>query len=101
MHRVVAQVDLRESNSMIERRSLKHNWLFLNVLDTATNVRHLVDLYVREHNQVMPHWALKRLTPDEVYFGTGAGIQGRLKVEHARAQEGRIKVNQGLTCETC
>ena len=35
VHRVVAQVDLLVSNSMIERwwRSLKHNWLFLNVLD--------------------------------------------------------------------
>ena len=103
VHRVIAQVDLRESNSMIERwwRSLKHGWLFLNVLDTAANVRRLVAFYVQQHNQVMPHWALKGLTPDEVYNGTGAGIQERLAEEHARACEARIKTNQSVTCETC
>ena len=103
VHRVVAQVDLRESNSMIERwwRSLKHNWLFLNVLDTSANVGRLVEFYVREHNQVMPHWAHKGLTPDEVYFSTGAGIRERLKKEHARVRKALLRVNQGVTCETC
>jgi len=103
VRRVVAQVDLRESNSMIERwwRSLKHNWLFLNVLDTPTTVRRLVAFYVQQHNQVMPHWSHKSLTPDEVYFGTSDGIGEHLKVEHARARKARLKVNQGVTCETC
>ena len=103
VHRVIAQVDLRESNSMIERwwRSLKYGWLFLNVLDTTANVRRLVAFYVQQHNQVMPHWALRKLTPDEVYFGTSVGIQERLEKEHAQARDARLKVNQGLTCETC
>ena len=103
IRRVIAQVDLRESNSLIERwwRSLKHSWLFLNVLDTPTAVRRLVTFYVEQHNQVMPHWAHKGLTPDEVYFSTGDGIRERLKQEHARAREARLKVNQDLTCETC
>ncbi len=103
VHRVIAQVDLRESNSMIERwwRSLKYGWLFINVLDTTANVRRLIEFYVQQHNQVMPHWALKKLTPDDVYFGTGVGIQERLEKEHAQAREVRLKVNQDLTCETC
>ena len=103
VHRVIAQVDLRESNSMIERwwRSLKYSWLFINVLDTTANVRRLVEFYVQQHNQVMPHWALKKQTPDEVYFRTGVGLQERLEQEHAQAREARLKVNQGLTCETC
>ena len=71
------------------------------MLDTITSVRRLVEFYVREHNHVMPHWAHKSLTPGETYFGTGAGIGEHLKVEHARAREGRLKVNQGVTCETC
>ena len=59
IRRVIAQVDLRESNSLIERwwRSLKHSCLFLNVLDTPATVRRLVTFYVQQHNEVMPHWA--------------------------------------------
>ena len=103
VRRVIAQVDLRESNSLIERwwRSLKHSWLFLHALDTPASVRRLVAFYVQQHNQVMPHWAHKGLTPDEVYFDTGDGIRERLKVEHAQALQARIKVNQDVTCETC
>ena len=103
VRRVVAQVDLRESNSLIERwwRSLKHSWLFLHALDTPVTVRRLVAFYVQQHNQVMPHWAHKGLTPDEVYFSTGDGIRERLRQEHANALLARIKVNQDLTCETC
>ncbi len=103
VRRVVAQVDLRESNSLIERwwRSLKHSWLFLHALDTPVTVRRLVAFYVQQHNQVMPHWAHKGLTPDEVYFRTGEEIRERLKAEHALALQARMKVNQDLTCETC
>ena len=54
-----------------------------------------------QHNQVMPHWAHKGLTPDEVYFGTDVGIRERLRQEHARARQARLKVNQETTCETC
>ena len=103
IRRVIAQVDLRESNSLIERwwRSLKHSWLFLHALDCPATVRRLVAIYVEQHNQVMPHWAHKGLTPDEVYFNTGDGIRERLKAEHALALQARLKVNQDLTCETC
>ena len=75
--------------------------LAIHALDTPATVRRLVAFYVQQHNQVMPHWALKGLTPDEVYFGTGSGIQERIKEEHALARDARIKVNRGLTCETC
>ena len=47
------------------------------MLDTTASVRRLVEFYVREYNQVMPHWAHKGLTPDEVYFGTGTGVRDR------------------------
>ena len=103
IRRVIAQVDLRESNSLIERwwRSLNHNWLFLNELDTPATVRRLVAFYVEQHNQVMPHWAHKGHTPDEVYFGTGDGLRERLRQEHAQARQARLMVNQEETCETC
>ena len=44
LRRVLAFTELKFSNSMIEAwwRSLKHNWLFLNTLDTFAAVERLV-----------------------------------------------------------
>ena len=44
LRRVLAQVEVSFSNSMIEAfwRSLKHDWMFLNRLDTAAAVERLV-----------------------------------------------------------
>jgi len=36
-------------------RSLKHQWLFLNSLDSVARVRTLVEFHVNEHNTKMPH----------------------------------------------
>ena len=52
LRRVLAQTEIACSNSMIESwwRTLKHQWLFLNDLDTVRSLRRLVDFYVEEHN---------------------------------------------------
>ena len=73
LRRVLAQVEMSFSNSMIEAwwRSLKHHWLYLNQLDTLAAVERLVGFYVQRHNSVMPHSAFRGQSPDEVYFGTG------------------------------
>jgi transposase InsO family protein len=44
IQRILAQVDIVESNSMIEAwwRQLKHQWLYLNELDCANSVRKFV-----------------------------------------------------------
>jgi putative transposase len=70
LRRVLAFTELKFSNSMIEAwwRSLKHQWLFLHSLDSVTTVRRLVEFYVQEHNQVLPHSAFRGQTPDEMYF---------------------------------
>ena len=62
LRRVLAFTELKCSNSMIEARwrSLKHQWLFLHSLDSVTTVRRLVEFYVQEHNQVLPHSAFER-----------------------------------------
>jgi hypothetical protein len=61
---VLAQVEIDFSNSMIEAfwRSIKHNWLFLNQLDTPAAVERLVAFYVTEHNSIMPHAAFNGQT---------------------------------------
>jgi len=41
-------------------------------------VRRLVEIYVAEHNSRLPHSAFGGQTPDEMYFGTGGGVEQRL-----------------------
>jgi transposase InsO family protein len=65
LRRVLAQVEIACSNSMIESwwRSLKHQWLFLNQLDSVGSVRRLTSFYVEEHNSRLPHSAFRGQTP--------------------------------------
>jgi len=80
LKRVLAQTEIRFSNSMIEAwwRTLKHAWLFLHALTTATQVRSLVEFYVTEHNSKLPHSAFDGQTPDEMFFGTGEHVPDAL-----------------------
>jgi len=50
--RVLAQVEITFSNSMIEAfwRSLKHGWLYLHALDSLAALRRLIEFYVKAHN---------------------------------------------------
>jgi transposase InsO family protein len=72
LHRVLAQVKVSYSNSIIEAwwRSLKHQWLYLNSLDNIERLRTLVAFFVEAHNFQMPHPAFRGQTPDEMYLGT-------------------------------
>ncbi|HEY3450386.1 MAG TPA: hypothetical protein VGK67_28790, partial [Myxococcales bacterium] len=85
---MLAQVEITFSNSMIEAwwRSLKHQGLFLNQLDSLAAVQRLVTFYVGQHNAVMPHSAFKGQTPNEIFFGTGAGLQTSCGARGGRPQ---------------
>lgn len=103
LHRVLAQTDLPSSNSMIEAwwRSLKHNWLFLNTLDTVAHLRALVAFYVVQHNSHVPHAAFGGQTPDEMYFGTGASVPSTLTAGRETARQARMAANRSLQCAAC
>ena len=103
LRRVLAQVEVDFSNSMIEAfwRSMKHNWLFLNQLDTPTAIERLVAFYVREHNSVMPHAAFNGQTPDEVYFGTGNQVPAQRAQRRTDARQARLAANRALACVQC
>ena len=60
-------------------RSLKHQWLFLNQLDSVASRRRLAEFYVEEHNTRLPHSAFGGQTPDEMYVGTGDGVPDDLE----------------------
>ena len=103
LRRVLAMTELCFSNSMIEAwwRTLKHQWLFLNTLDSVETVKKLVSFYVNEHNQRLPHSAFRGQTPDEMYFGKGSGVPNELESAKKAARRKRLAMNRALSCAVC
>ena len=92
LQRLLAQTDISFSNSLIESwwRALKHQWLFLNTLDTVSRLEKLVAFYVTEHNSRLPHSAFRGQTPDEMYYGTGDRIPRELESAKIAARYGSM-----------
>jgi hypothetical protein len=103
LRRLLAMTEISFSNSLIESwwRALKHQWLYLNSLDTVSTLRRLVAFYVEEHNTNLPHSAFHGQTPDEIYFGTGSAIPDQLKSAREAARQSRKEVNRSTSCPTC
>ena len=101
--RVLAQVEITFSNSMIEAfwRSLKHSWLYLHSLDSIAGLRRLVEFYVKAHNEVVPHSAFEGQTPDEVFFGIGDEVPKNLSDARKKAREQRMNANRTAQCDVC
>ncbi|MBJ19007.1 MAG: hypothetical protein CL933_06220 [Deltaproteobacteria bacterium] len=101
--RVLAQVEVTFSNSMIEAfwRSLKNPWLYLHPLDSFAALRRLTEFYVKAHNEVMPHSAFEGQTPDEMYFGAGDEVTQKLFAARKTAREERMKENRAAECGVC
>ena len=103
LKRVLAQTEITFSNSLIESwwRVLKHQWLYLNTLDTVATVRKLVAFYIDQHNTHLPHSAFRGQTPDEMYFGTGSKIPKQLEASRIAARHSRMEANRAQTCQVC
>ena len=103
LERILAQTDVRESNSLIERFWLKakHGWLFLHNLDSIATVRRLVEFYVTEYNTVLPHSAHAGRTPDEVYFERAVELPDQLADARTKAREARLAANRLRECHDC
>ena len=101
--RLLAMTEITYSNSMIESwwRALKHQWLYLNTLDTVSTLETLVTFYVDEHNTQLPHSAFRGQTPDEMYFGTGNDIPAELEAARISARKSRMETNRDMSCKTC
>ena len=103
LRRLLALTEILYSNSLIESwwRALKHQWLYLNTLDTVKTLEKLVAFYVEEHNTNLPHSAFRGQTPDEMYFGTGSSVPDNLSAARQSARQTRMEVNRATTCPTC
>jgi hypothetical protein len=95
--------DISYSNSLIESwwRSLKHQWLFLNTLDTISKLTNLVAFYVEEHNTRLPHSAFRGQTPNEMYFGTAGHVPDVLNANMKSARQARMTVNRSTSGQVC
>ena len=103
LHRVLAGTEITYSSSMIESwwRVLKHEWLYLNTLDTVRAVQNLVAFYVQEHNSRLPHSAFRGQTPDEMYFKTGDRLPVELEAARQQARQARAEANRKRTYSAC
>jgi transposase InsO family protein len=103
LKRLVAMTEISFSNSLIESwwRALKHQWLYLNTLDTVATLERLVGFYVAEHNTRLPHSAFRGQTPDEMYFGTGEHVPGELEMARQAARRARLETNRKMSCPQC
>jgi len=103
LKRVLAQTEIRSSNSMIESwwRVLKHQWLYINQMDSLETVGNLVEFYVSQHNSHLPHSAFRGQPPDEMYFGTGNDVPEKLEAARQTAQHQRLTTNRSLSCKRC
>ncbi|MDA1164830.1 MAG: DDE-type integrase/transposase/recombinase, partial [Planctomycetota bacterium] len=103
LRRLLAMTDITFSNSLIESwwRTLKHQWLYLNTLDTFSTLEKLIAFYVDEHNTRLPHSAFRGQTPDEMYFGTGSHIPHALETGRKDPRQSRMEVNRKTSCLTC
>jgi len=103
LNRILALVEVAFGNSMIEAcwRSLRHQWLYLHMLDSFNSVQRLIAFWVDQHNTVMPHSAFLGQTPDEIYFGTGDHVPAELKAAHRAAQQRRLTENRAARCSLC
>ena len=103
LRRILALVEVAFNNSIIEAwwRSLRHQWLYLHMLDSSGSVKRLIAFWVDQHNTAMPHSAFLSQTPDEIYFGTGDHIPAELKAAHRAAQQRRLTENRAARCRLC
>jgi len=103
LRRVLALRDVTFSNAMIEAwwRTLKHQWLYLNTLDSLQTVRRLVAFYVEAHNTEIPRSAFPGQTPDEMYYGRGKDVPDKLEAAKSQARAARLAANRTLSCSAC
>ncbi len=102
--RIVAQIDIEFSNSMIEAffRTLKHRWLYLISLPSFETVLTALQTYMPDYTHRIPLNALHGGTPFEVYSGKWTtAAQNALQTFQVEAKINRITANKSVSCGVC
>jgi putative transposase len=85
-------------------RSLKHQWLYLNSLDSLDSLarlRTLVGFCVEQHPTRMSHAACHGPTPDEMYFGAATNLPAELASARSHPRAARLVANRAMSCDRC
>ena len=104
IERVIAQIEIDFSNSMIERffRTIKHRWLYLVSLATFDAAHSAIEKYMVDYNHLIPLHALGGGTPFEVWSGKwGEAAKAELASAHVIARSNRILQNKTVSCGLC
>ncbi|NRA64490.1 MAG: transposase [Pseudobacteriovorax sp.] len=102
--RLVAQIDIQFSNSMVEAlfRRMKHSHLYNHPLTSLDDLNKKLDSYIEESNHKIPLQALKGATPAELFFGHWSeDHQDRLRLQHRQSIRNRIQTNRLTICGAC
>ncbi|NRA64491.1 MAG: DDE-type integrase/transposase/recombinase [Pseudobacteriovorax sp.] len=102
--RVVAQIDIDFSNSMVEAlfKRMKHNYLFNHPLTSLQALREKLDYYIEESNNQIPLASLKGATPSETFFSRLPDDHAeKIKIDHKLAIRARIESNRNTNCGIC
>ena len=97
----IAQIDIEQSNSMVEMlfHRMKHLYLYTIVLSNFESLVKGADFYLYESNTCIPHSALKGAIPEEVI--TGKCSEDRiteLKEKIVAARKIRLETNRAVRC---
>jgi putative transposase len=99
--KLVAQVDITQSNSMAEamNKIIKHRYLYRNVIGPTDDLQKLLPTVMADYNE-MPQAYLHGLTPSEVLQGTQPD-ETKWRERIADARNKRLLVNQNARLDTC
>jgi putative transposase len=101
---VVAQVDIEQSNSMIESlfHRLKNRYLYYQVLRTYEDLVMHVNFYLKEANTSIPFDMLGGATPYEVYSGKVTDLfLSKMLTSADQARKDRMTFNKSQNCGKC
>lgn len=99
---VIAQVDVSESNSMIEayNKTIKYRWLYLHDSPNHSSTIELVKQYVEISNTKRPLKALEGLIPFEAYTGQ-IPPKDQWRLQLLTQKTIRLEQNRVLNCSSC
>ncbi|NRA63486.1 MAG: hypothetical protein HRU19_03320, partial [Pseudobacteriovorax sp.] len=102
--RVVAQIDIDFSNSMVEAlfKRMKYNYLFNHPLTSLQTLREKLNYYIEESNNQIPLVSLRGATPSETFFSSlPDNHTEKIKTHHKLAIRARIESNRNTNCGIC
>jgi putative transposase len=104
IQRTVAQIDIEQSNSMIESlfNRLKNRYLYHKELSTFDALVKHVDFYLNESNNLIPFYAHSGATPLEAYSGKVTDqFISTICSNTSKAKISRMQFNRSMNCGSC